>query len=319
MAPVTSALITGISGQDGSYLAELLIGKGYDLHGLVRDPAADHPNLAGMAGNLTLHEGDLRDEESLRSVISAAGPDEVYNLAAFSSVGRSWDEADAVEDANAVGVERLLRAVEELRPSARLFQASSSTMFGSEAPVPQNEDTPVDPGSPYARAKARAHALVGEARARGMHASAGILFNHESPRRGPEFVTRKITRAVAAIKLGDQSGLQLGSLDARRDWGFAGDYVKAMWLMLQRADPVDLVIGSGASHSVGDFVDAAFAYAGLDPADHVSLDPDYVRPAEIAELRADPSRAREELGWTATTGFEELVAMMVEADLEELG
>ena len=316
---IRSALITGIGGQDGSYLAELLLDKGYEVHGVVRDPGAAHANLAGVEGRVQLHLGDLRDGPSLRAAVEAAQPDEIYNLAGFSSVGRSWSEAATVEDANLGGVERLLAAIEGSRPAARLFQASSSNMFGPAAPVPQSETTALHPESPYAKSKARAHELVAGARERGLHASAGILFNHESPRRGAEFVTRKITRAAAAIKLDLAVGVSLGNLDARRDWGFAGDYVEAMWLMLQRDEPGDFVIGSGTAHSVQDFVDAAFGHAGLDPAAHVTVDPDHVRPAEIAELRADPSKARDELGWTATTGFEELVAMMVDADLEALG
>jgi GDPmannose 4,6-dehydratase len=319
---VRSALITGITGQDGSYLAELLLQKDYDVHGLVRDlgSAAVHPNLRGIAAGLRFHQGDLRDADSLRDAVGAARPDEVYNLAGLSSVGRSWQDPEATANANAAGVERLLDAVIALAPGARLFQASSSAMFDAHAPVPQNEAAPFGPDNPYAHAKLHAHELVVRAREEGcLHASAGILFNHESPRRSLEFVTRKITRAAAAIGLGRERELSLGNLDARRDWGFAGEYVEGMWLMLQRDEPDDYVLGTGQSHAVSDFVDAAFRHAGLDPAQHVRVDPANVRPAEIAELRADPSKAERELGWRARMGFEELVATMVEADLEALG
>jgi GDPmannose 4,6-dehydratase len=311
------ALITGVTGQDGSYLAELLLTRGYEVHGLSRDPDGPHPNLAA-AGDVELHRGSLSDAEDVQAAVAGSRPDEVYNLAAFSSVGRSWQQPGLAADVNFRGVERVLAAVEELAPKARILQASSSDMFGPGSPVPQDEHTPFAPESPYARAKLAAHGLVEAARRRGLHASAAILFNHESPRRGLDFVTRKVTRAAAAIRLGLESELRLGSLAARRDWGYAPEYVEAMWLMLQRPQPGDLVIGSGRSHAVSDFVAAAFARVGLDAGAHVRIDAEHVRPAEIGELRADASRAERELGWRAQTDLEGLVGLMVDADLEAL-
>jgi GDPmannose 4,6-dehydratase len=269
---------------------------------------------------VTVHRGDLADGDSLRAAVAAAEPDEVYNLGGWSHVGRSWDEPETVRLVNVEGPRALLAAVEEVAPGARLVQASSSSMFGAAAPVPQAETTPFDPDSPYAQSKLEAHRLVGEARSRGAHASAAILFNHESPRRGLGFVTRKIARGAASIKLGLERELHLGDLSPRRDWGFAGDYVEGVWLMAQQSDPGDYVLGTGISHSVRDFVDVAFAHVGLDADDHVHVDHAInVRPSDAPELRADPSLAAERLGWRAKTSFEELVALMVDADLAELG
>jgi GDPmannose 4,6-dehydratase len=314
------ALITGIGGQDGSYLAELLLEKGYDVHGLVRsEPDEVQPRLAGFQDRLTLHAGDLLDEGSLTAVLRAAEPDEVYNLAATSSVSQSWRLAVATAESTAVGVTRLLEGLRTVSPEARYYQASSSEMFGRARETPQSETTPFYPRSPYGVAKVYGHFItVNYRESFDLHASSGILFNHESPRRGHSFVTRTITTGVASIKLGLESELVLGNLDARRDWGYAKEFVEAMWLMLQQDEPGDYVIGTGVSHSVSDVVDQAFACVGLDAADYVRQDPDLVRPADIDEVVANPDKAREVLGWQATTGFEELVSMMVEADLERL-
>ena len=314
------ALITGISGQDGSYLAEFLLEKGYEVHGLVRGaPDRRFELLEGIGDRIQLHGADLLDEGSLFDVIRMTEPDEVYNLGAMSSVSQSWRLAIATAEYTAVGVTRLLEAIREIRPEARFYQASSSEMFGRARERPQTERTPFYPRSPYGVAKAYGHFItVNYRESYGLRACSGILFNHESPRRGREFVTRRISRGAAAIKLGLADELTLGNLDVRRDWGFAKEYVEAMWLMLQQDQPDDYVIGTGVSHSVRDIVRIAFECLDLDPEENVRIDPALARPADIEELVADPSRAREELGWHAEVSFEELIRLMVEADLEEL-
>jgi GDPmannose 4,6-dehydratase len=314
------ALITGIAGQDGSYLAELLLEKGYEVHGLVRGaPDQRFERLEGIQQQLQLHTADLLDAGSLVDVIRAGMPDEVYNLAGMSSVSQSWGLAVATAEYTAVGVTRLLEAIREECPEARFYQASSSEMFGRARESPQNEGTPFYPRSPYGVAKVYGHFItINYRESFGIYACSGILFNHESPRRGPAFVTRKISQGVASIKLGLSDELVLGNLDARRDWGYAKEYVEAMWLMLQRESPDDFVIGTGVSHSVRNLVDVAFACVGLNPDDYVRIDPELARPADIEEVVADPSRARRELGWAPTVSFEEVVEMMVKADLEAL-
>ena len=315
---MTRALITGISGQDGSYLAELLLEKGYEVHGLARGSTdRTFERLESIADRITLHPGDLLDEGSLVDVLRKSKPDEIYNLAAMSSVAESWRLAVATSEYTAVGVTRLLEGIRETCPDARFYQASSSEMFGRARETPQSENTPFYPRSPYGVAKVYGHFItVNYRESFGLHASSGILFNHESPRRGAAFVTRRISQGVAAIKLGRSDELVLGNLDVRRDWGYAKEYVEAMWLMLQREEPEDFVIGTGVSHSVGEFVDAAFACVGLRREDHVRIDPELARPADIEEVVADPAKAKSELGWEARTTFEELVEMMVRADLD---
>jgi GDPmannose 4,6-dehydratase len=325
------ALITGITGQDGSYLAEFLLAKGYEVHGLKRrassfntdriDHLYDDPHHAGPqhAGpRFLLHYGDLSDSSSLAWLLASLAPDEIYNLGAQSHVKVSFDIPEYTAEVVGVGAVRLLEAIRRTGLGCRFYQASSSEMFGS-TPAPQSESTVFHPRSPYACAKVFAHqATVNYRESYGLHASCGILFNHESPRRGETFVTRKITRAVAQIRLGAEDKLYLGNLEARRDWGFAGDYVEAMWLMLQQEEPGDYVIGTGEAHSVREFVEAAFAHAGLDWREHVRIDPRYYRPAEVDDLRADTSKARRVLGWAPRVKFHELVQMMVDADLAEL-
>jgi GDPmannose 4,6-dehydratase len=317
---VTRALITGISGQDGSYLAELLLEKGYDVHGLVHGSTDRRfDRLEPIADRLTLYPGDLLDEHSLVTVLRKCKPDEVYNLAAMSSVAESWRLAVATAEYTAVGVTRLLEGIREACAEARFYQASSSEMFGRAREVPQSESTPFYPRSPYGVAKAYGHFItVNYRESFGLHACSGILFNHESPRRGSAFVTRRISQGVAEIKLGLSDELVLGNLEVRRDWGYAKEYVEAMWMMLERDEPDDYVIGTGISHSVRDFVDAAFACVDLNPDDHVRIDPELARPADIEEVVADPAKAKTELGWEARTTFEELVEMMVRADLDAL-
>ena len=318
------ALILGITGQDGSYLAELLLAKGYEVHGVIRRSSSfnteriDHlyrdPHLPDV--RLFLHHGDLLDESSLRRALDQSQPDEVYNLAAQSHVRVSFDQPVYTGDVDALGAARLLEAVRAHGAPVRLYQASSSEMFG-DAPAPQSEATPFRPRSPYAAAKVHAHHLVVNAReAYGLFAVSGILFNHESPRRGETFVTRKVTRAATRISLGLQEKVHLGNLDARRDWGFAGDYVDAMWRMMQRDEPADYVIATGVSRSVRDLCERAFARVGLDWRDHVAEDPRYLRPTEVDDLRGDASKAERELGWTAEVGFDALVDLMIDADLE---
>ena len=311
------ALITGISGQDGSYLAELLLEKGYEVHGLVHGGTERRfDRLEPIIDRITLYPGDLLDESSLVDVLRRAKPDEVYNLAAMSSVAQSWRLAVATAEYTAVGVTRLLEGIREVCPEARFYQASSSEMFGRSRETPQSESTPFYPRSPYGVAKVYGHFItVNYRESFGLYTSSGILFNHESPRRGESFVTRRISQGVARIKLGLADELVLGNLDARRDWGYAKEYVEAMWLMLQQEQPDDFVIGTGVAHSVEDFVDAAFASVGLKREDHVRIDQELVRPADIEEVVADPRRAKEKLGWEARMGFEELVELMVQADL----
>ncbi len=311
------ALITGITGQDGSYLAELLLEQGYDVHGMVRRASTEtFQRIQQIRDRITLHMGDLLDQRSLVDVLRTTEPDEIYNLAAMSLVPASWAQPTLTAEFTGVGVTRLLEAMREVRPEARFYQASSSEMFGNAPTTPQNEATPFNPRSPYGAAKAYAHFItVNYRESYGLHACAGILFNHESPRRGLEFVTRKVTHAAAAIKLGLQDELRLGNLDARRDWGYSGDAVRAIWLMLQADEPSDYVIGTGQDHSVRDLVDLAFDHVGIDPEPHLKLDPALLRPAELDHLRADASRARRELGWEPTVSFEELIRAMVDADL----
>jgi GDPmannose 4,6-dehydratase len=311
------ALITGITGQDGSYLAELLLAHGYEVHGIVRDLAAENlDRLQGIRERVNLHQGDLLDQDSLAAAMRASEPDEIYNLAAMSVVAASWNQAIATAEFTGVGVTRMLEAMREVCPEARFYQASSSEMFGRGRESPQNELTPFYPRSPYGVAKAYGHFItVNYRESYGLFACSGVLFNHESPRRGPEFVTKKVTRGVAAIKLGMATELRLGNMDARRDWGFAPDYVEAMWLMLQQDSPEDFVVGTGVDHSVRDLVDIAFDHVGLDPAEHVTQDPAFMRAAEVDRLVADSSKAHELLGWRHTTGFDQLVRLMVDADL----
>jgi GDPmannose 4,6-dehydratase len=317
---VTRALITGIAGQDGSYLAEFLLEKDYEVHGLVHG-STDQPfeRLDPILDRITLHPGDILDEHSLMGVLRRSTPDEVYNLAAMSSVAESWRLAVATAEYTAVGVTRLLEGIRQVCPEARFYQASSSEMFGRARESPQRETTPFYPRSPYGVAKAYGHFItVNYRESFGLHASSGILFNHESPRRGRSFVTRRISRGVAEIKLGLANELLLGDLDVRRDWGYAKEYVEAMWLMLQQPEADDYVIGTGVSHSVRDLVESAFSCVDLEAGDHVRIDPGLARPADIEELVADASKARERLGWRPRTSFEEVVEMMVRADLEEL-
>jgi GDPmannose 4,6-dehydratase len=317
---VTCALITGITGQDGSYLAELLLEKGYEVHGLVHGSTDQRfERLDPILDRITLHPGDILDEHSLMGVLRRSTPDEVYNLAAMSSVAESWRLAVATAEYTAVGVTRLLEGIRQVCPEARFYQASSSEMFGRARETPQSEKTPFYPRSPYGVAKSYGHFItVNYRESFGLHASSGILFNHESPRRGRSFVTRRISRGVAEIKLGLANELLLGDLDVRRDWGYAKEYVEAMWLMLQQPEAADYVIGTGVSHSVRDLVDAAFSCVDLKADDHVRIDPGLVRPADIEELVADASKARDRLGWESRTSFEEVVEMMVRADLDAL-
>jgi GDPmannose 4,6-dehydratase len=319
MAP--TALITGITGQDGSYLAELLLDKGYDVHGMVRRASTEKSErIEHLRDRLTLHQGDLLDQRSLVDTLRAAGPpDEIYNLAAMSFVAVSWVQPTLTAEFTGVGVTRILEAMREVAPEARFYQASSSEMFGKVREVPQNEQTPFYPRSPYGVAKAYGHHItVNYRESYGLHATSGILFNHESVRRGLEFVTRKITWHAAAIKLGLAEKLPLGNLDAERDWGYAKDYVEAMWLMLQRDDPEDFVIATGEAHSVRDCVEIAFDQAGVAIDDHVVVDPDLQRPADVDHLIGDYGKARRLLGWEPRTSFEELIRLMVDADLELL-
>jgi GDPmannose 4,6-dehydratase len=315
------ALITGITGQDGSYLAELLLDKGYEVHGVVRRLSSEnHHRLEGFRDRIEIHTGDLLDQRSLVDVIRASEPDEIYNLAAMSFVGASWNQPTLTAEFTGLGVTRMLEAMREARPEARFYQASSSEMFGKVRETPQNELTPFYPRSPYGVAKVYAHFItVNYRESYGLYACSGILFNHESPRRSLEFVTRKITHTAAAIKLGLATELPLGNTDARRDWGYAPDFVDAMWRMLQRDEPDDYVVGTGVDHSVQDLIDIAFAHVGLDPAEYVRQDPAFIRPAEVDLLIADPSKAREQLGWEPTVDFEQLVKLMVDTDLAMLG
>jgi GDPmannose 4,6-dehydratase len=317
---VPKALITGVTGQDGSYLAELLLSKGYQVVGVVRRTSHhSYERIEHLLDRIEVVAADLLDQHSLTVVLQETRPDEVYNLAAQSYVPTSWTQPVLTGEFTALGVTRILEAIRLVHPSAKFYQASSSEMFGRVAQTPQSETTPFYPRSPYGVAKVYGHWItVNYRESYNLYAVSGILFNHESPRRGIEFVTRKVTDGVARVKLGLTSQIRLGNLDARRDWGFAGDYVEAMWRMLQRPAPQDYVIGTGQTHSVRELAETAFAHVGLDWRKHVTTDPKYMRPAEVDLLQADPSKARQELGWTPRVGFSELVAMMVDADLERL-
>jgi GDPmannose 4,6-dehydratase len=313
-----AALITGITGQDGSYLAELLLAKGYEVHGMVRRSSTEtFERIAHLRGQIHLHQADLLDQSSLVSALREARPSEVYNLAAQSFVPTSWVQPSLTGEFTAIGVTRMLDAVRMVDPEIRFYQASSSEMYGKAQEIPQNERTSFYPRSPYAVAKVYGHWItVNYRESYGLFAASGILFNHESPRRGREFVTRKISEGVARIKLGLEDELRLGNLDAKRDWGYAPEYVDAMWRMLQADEPGDFVIGTGIHHSVRQCVEFAFGHVDLDPDDFVQVDSSLIRPAEVDTLLADPSKAREVLDWSARTSFEELVQLMVEADLE---
>ena len=321
------ALIPGITGQDGSYLAEFLLAKGYEVHGIIRrastfntgrlDPIYEDPHSG--RGRLSLHYGDMSDASALARLVAKVQPEEVYNLAAQSHVRVSFDSPEYTSDITATGVVRLLEAIRETGVQPRFYQASSSEMFGKVQDVPQRETTPFYPRSPYGCAKVFAYwATVNYRESYGMHASNGILFNHESPRRGETFVTRKITRALAHIQAGLQSKLYLGNLDAKRDWGFAKEFVEAMWLMLQQPEPDDYVIATGETHSVREFLEVAFAHVGLDWQKHVAIDARYFRPAEVELLIGDASKAKRKLGWEPKTKFVDLVKLMVDADIELL-
>jgi GDPmannose 4,6-dehydratase len=314
------ALITGITGQDGSYLADLLLAEGYEVFGVVRRSSTESfERIAHLAGKIELLQADLLDQASLQEAIRAARPSELYNLAAQSFVPTSWSQPVLTAEFTAVGATRVLESIRHVDPAIRFYQASSSEMFGKVREVPQNESTPFYPRSPYGVAKAYGHFItVNYRESYNLFAVSGILFNHESPRRGLEFVTRKISDGAARIKLGLASELRLGNLDAHRDWGFAGDYVRAMWLMLQAEKPDDYVIATGEMHSVRECVEVAFDQAGLDWTQYVKHDVAFERPAEVDQLLGDASKAREELGWTPQVSFEELVRMMVDADVERL-
>jgi GDPmannose 4,6-dehydratase len=310
------ALVTGITGQDGSYLADVLLEKGYEVHGLVRRSSTEHfDRIEHLRGRVTLHQGDLLDQRSLVDALRDSRPDEIYNLAAMSYVAASWVQPTLTAEFTGVGVTRILEAVREVCPEARFYQASSSEMFGKVREVPQNETTPFYPRSPYGVAKAYGHFItINYRESYGLHATSGILFNHESPRRGLEFVTRKITWHAAAIRLGLIGELRLGNLESERDWGYAKDYVEAMWMMLQRDVPEDFVIATGVAHSVRDCLEIAFDQAGIAVDGHLTIDDSLVRPAEVDHLIGDYSKARELLGWAPTTDFEQLIRMMVDAD-----
>ncbi|HLJ02445.1 MAG TPA: GDP-mannose 4,6-dehydratase [Solirubrobacteraceae bacterium] len=310
------ALITGITGQDGSYLADFLLEQGYEVHGMVRRSSTEKfDRIEHIRHRVKLHQGDLLDHRSLVDALRASQPDEIYNLAAMSYVAASWVQPTLTAEFTGTGVTRLLEAMREVCPEARFYQASSSEMFGKVLEVPQTERTPFYPRSPYGVAKAYGHFItVNYRESYGLHATSGILFNHESPRRGLEFVTRKITWHAAAIKLGLTDKLSLGNLDAERDWGFALDYVRAMWLMLQQDVAEDFVIATGTAHSVRDCLQVAFDHAGLSIDSHLELDPSLVRPAEVEHLIGDASKAKRILGWEPDVTFEELIRMMVDAD-----
>jgi GDPmannose 4,6-dehydratase len=310
------ALITGVTGQDGSYLAELLLEKGYEVHGMVRRASTEKfERIEHIRDRITLHQGDLLDQRSLVDTLRASRPSEIYNLAAMSYVAVSWVQPTLTAEFTGVGVTRMLEAMRETCPEARFYQASSSEMFGKVLEVPQTESTPFYPRSPYGVAKAYGHFItVNYRESYDLHATSGILFNHESERRGLEFVTRKIAWHAAAIKLGLKSELRLGNLDAERDWGYAKDYVQAMWLMLQRDDPQDYVIATGKAHSVRQCVEIAFDQAGLDIDQHVVIDDAFKRPAEVDHLIGDHSKASKQLGWEPETDFETMIRLMVDAD-----
>ena len=314
------ALITGIGGQDGSYLAELLLEHGYAVSGLVRPGAAEYPNLQPVRDRIELLEGDLLDQRSLAGALETARPGEVYNLASPSFVPASWERPVLTAEFAAVGATSLLEAIRAVDPSIRFYQASSSEIFGEPGESPQTEETALKPVTPYGVAKAYAHFIVSSYRRQyGLFACSGILYNHESPRRPLEFLPRKVAHGAAAISLGLQSELVLGDLDARRDWGYAGDYVRAMWLMLQKDEPADYVVASGESHSVRELAQSAFAHVGLDWHEHVRVDPALQRgPAELHRLVGNAARAHDRLGWQPELGFEQLARLLVDADLERL-
>jgi GDPmannose 4,6-dehydratase len=313
-----TALITGITGQDGSYLADFLLAKGYRVVGVVRrSSTTPYERIGHLVDRLDLVSADLLDQTSLSDVVGEYKPDEIYNLAAQSFVQTSWTQPVLTGEFTALGVTRMLEAMKKYAPKARFYQASSSEMFGKVHESPQRETTPFYPRSPYGVAKVYGHWItVNYRESFGLYAVSGILFNHESPRRGLEFVTRKVTDAAARIKLGQQKEVRLGNLDARRDWGFAGDYVEAMWLMLQQDEPDDFVIGTGETRSVHELCEVAFSHVGLDYRKHVVQDKKFLRPAEVDLLVADPSKARTKLGWKPRVAFTELVRMMVDADIE---
>ena len=312
-----TALITGITGQDGSFLAEFLLQKGYAVHGRVRRASTENfERIAHLRGKLALHQADLLDELSLIELMQKVHPDEIYNLAAMSFVPTSWTQPILTSEFTAIGVVRVLEAMRRVCPKARIYQASSSEMFGHVRETPQTESTPFYPRSPYGVAKAFGHYItVNYRESYGLFAVSGILFNHESPRRGMEFVTRKVSDGVARIKLGLQQTLAMGNLDAKRDWGFAGDYVRAMWMMLQAQQPDDYVIATGATHTVRELCEVAFSHVGLDWQAHVKTDPQFIRPAEVDLLLGDAAKARRVLGWKPEVDFHGLVKMMVDADL----
>ncbi len=312
------ALITGITGQDGSYLAEFLLEKGYDVYGMVRRSSTiNYERISYIQDRLKLIQGDLLDQNSLMEALRFSEPDEVYNLGAQSFVPTSWNQPVLTGEFTALGVTRMLEAIRTVNPRIRLYQASSSEMFGKTKESPQNEETPFHPRSPYGVAKVYGHLItVNYRESYDMFCCSGILFNHESPRRGLEFVSKKVTHAAARIKLGLQTKLIMGNLDARRDWGYAGDYVEAMWLMLQQEDPGDYVVATGISHSVSDLIETAFDHAGLDWKEHVVSDPQFFRPAEVNDLLGDPRKAKVKLGWHPTLSFGELIEKMVDYDLQ---
>ncbi|MEA2248182.1 MAG: GDPmannose 4,6-dehydratase [Solirubrobacteraceae bacterium] len=311
------ALITGVTGQDGSYLAELLLEKGYEVFGIVRgSPGARYANLERIRHDVTLLQGDLLDQMTLLEAINRAEPDELYNLAATSFVPASWHQPVMTAQFTAVGVTAMVEAIRITKPGLRLYQASSSEIFGATSESPQNELTPFRPHNPYGVAKLYGHLMLAAYRERyGMHLSSGIAYNHESPRRPTEFVTRKVTRAAAAIKLGLQDELRVGDLRATRDWGHASDFVEAMWLMLQQQEGGDYVIATGRSRSVGELIEVAFARVGISPDDHVVVDPEFLRPHDPVALVGDPSKAHAKLGWTPRISFEDMIGEMVECDL----
>ncbi|HEX7434523.1 MAG TPA: GDP-mannose 4,6-dehydratase [Anaerolineaceae bacterium] len=315
-----TALITGITGQDGSYLAEFLLSKGYQVIGMVRrSSTVTFERIEHIQDKVTIVQGDLHDQSSLTDILTEYQPEEVYNLAAQSFVPTSWSQPVLTGEATGLGVTRMLEAVRHANPKIRFYQASSSEMFGKVQEVPQRESTPFYPRSPYGVAKTYGHWItVNYRESYNLFSVSGILFNHESPRRGIEFVTRKVSYGVAQIKMGRAKDLHLGNLEARRDWGFAGDYVRAMWLMLQQDHPEDYVVGMGATHAVRELCEVAFSYAGLDYHDYVVEDPKFRRPAEVDLLISDPSKAQRKLGWKAEVSFTELVKMMVDADMKRL-
>ena len=315
-----SALITGVTGQDGSYLAEWLLEQGYRVYGLVRRSSSPNVDrIRHLVDKITLIPGDLLDDNSLAKALEQSAADEVYNLAAQSFVATSWNQPIFTAEVTGVGVARLLEAIRKVNPKIRMFQASSSEQYGAARETPQNENTPFHPRSPYAVAKAYAHHItINYRESYGLFACCGISFNHESPRRGLEFVTRKITNAAARIKLGLQKDLKLGNLRAVRDWGFAGDYVRGMWSMLQQPQAEEFVFATGECHSVEELVQTAFAHAGLDWKAHVSTEASLLRPADVEHLRGDATKAREKLGWQPATSFAQLVQLMVEADLQQV-